>query len=100
MRKLVNVVKVIDFSDSDCVEREMALVKVQSTSEHRAEVLRIADIFRCKIVDVSPNDYTIEVTGNRGKIEALIDLLRPVGNLEVARTGVIAMARSKKGMKK
>lgn len=100
LRKLVNVVKVTDFSDSDCVEREMALVKVQSDAEHRAEVLRIADIFRCKVVDVSPNDYTIEVTGNRGKIEALIDLLRPVGSLEIARTGVIAMARSKKGTKK
>ncbi len=100
LRKLINVVKVIDFTGTDCVEREMALVKARTPPEHRAEVLRIVDIFRCKIVDVSPHDYTIEVTGNRGKIEALLDLLNPLGKLEIARTGVIAMARSKKGIKK
>ncbi len=100
LRKLISVIKVVDFTDGECVQRELALIKVRTASEHRAEVLRIVDIFRCKVVDVSPQDYIIEVTGNVGKIEALIDLLKPIGTLDVARTGVIAMARSKKGSRK
>ena len=100
LRKLISVIKVVDFTDGECVQRELALIKVRTASEYRAEVLRIVDIFRCKVVDVSPQDYIIEVTGNVGKIEALIDLLKPIGTLDVARTGVIAMARSKKGSRK
>jgi acetolactate synthase-1/3 small subunit len=74
----------------------MALVKVRSEPQTRAEVLRIADIFRAKVVDVSPHFYTIEVTGNEGKIAAILELLGQIGIVELARTGKAALARSKK----
>jgi acetolactate synthase-1/3 small subunit len=78
------------------VEREMALVKVKAKAEHRAEILRIVDIFRCKVVDVSPTHYTIEVTGTADKLSAILSLLKPMGIQEIARTGAIALARDKK----
>jgi acetolactate synthase I/III small subunit len=97
LNKLINVIKVVDFTGTEFVEREMALVRVKASEEHRAEILRIVDIFRCKVVDVSPRFYTIEVTGNQGKIAALLDLLKTMGIVEIARTGIAALARSKKG---
>jgi acetolactate synthase-1/3 small subunit len=90
------VIKVIDFTDTEFVEREMALIKVRAEAQTRAEILRIVDIFRCKVVDVSPQFYTIEATGNDSKITAILDLLNHLGIKEIARTGAIAMARSKK----
>ena len=96
LNKLVNVIKVIDFTHTEFVEREMALVKVRAEAATRAEILRIVDIFRCQVVDVSPQEYTIEVTGNEGKITAILDLLSHLGIKEIARTGAIALARSKK----
>jgi acetolactate synthase I/III small subunit len=96
LNKLINVIKVVDFINSEFVEREMALIKVRAEVQTRAEILRIVDIFRCKVVDVSPMFYTIEVTGNEGKIKAILDLLTHLGIKEIARTGVIAMGRSKK----
>ena len=96
LNKLVNVIKVMDFTDTEFVEREMALIKVRAEAQTRAEILRIVDIFRCKVVDVSPQFYTIEVTGNESKIKAILDLLTHLGIKEIARTGTIAMARSKK----
>lgn len=96
LNKLVNVIKVSDFTHTEFVEREMALIKVRAEAQSRAEILRIVDIFRCKVVDVSPQFYTIEVTGNESKIKAILDLLSHLGIKEIARTGTIAMARSKK----
>jgi acetolactate synthase-1/3 small subunit len=100
LNKLVNVIKVIDFREVKFVDREMALIKVKAESATRAEVLRIVDIFRGKVVDVSSSFYTIEVTGDEGKIEAILDLLTQLGIVEVVRSGKLAMARSKKGTKK
>lgn len=100
LNKLVNVIKVIDFREVKFVDREMALIKVKAESATRAEVLRIVDIFRGKVVDVSSSFYTIEVTGDEGKIEAILDLLTQLGIVEVVRSGKLAMARSKKGIKK
>jgi acetolactate synthase-1/3 small subunit len=100
LNKLVNVIKVIDFREVKFVDREMALIKVKAEAATRAEVLRIVDIFRCKVVDVSPSLYTIEVTGDEGKIQAILDLLTQLGIVEVVRSGKLAMARSKKGTKK
>lgn len=100
LNKLVNVIKVIDFREVKFVDREMALIKVKAESATRAEVLRIVDIFRGKVVDVSSSSYTIEVTGDEGKIEAILDLLTQLGIVEVVRSGKLAMARSKKGTKK
>ena len=96
LNKLINVVKLYDLTRIECVEREMALVKVKAKAEHRAEILRIVDIFRCKVVDVSPTHYTVEVTGTADKLSAILGLLKPMGIQEIARTGAIALARDKK----
>jgi acetolactate synthase-1/3 small subunit len=96
LNKLVNVIKVYDLTGTNFVEREMALVKVKAKPEHRAEILRLADIFRCKVVDVSSTHYIIEVTGTREKLGALLKLLKPMGINEIARTGSIALSRNRK----
>jgi len=96
LNKLINVIKVHDLTGLEYVEREMALVKVQAKAESRPEILRIVDIFRCKVVDVSPTHYTIEVTGTAGKLAAILALLKPMGIKEIARTGAIALGREKK----
>ncbi len=94
LRKLVTVVKVVDFEAMATVEREMLILKVQADDTRRAEVLRIADIFRCKVIDVSLVDVTFEATGDHGKIEAIISLLQKFGIKEIARTGTVAMRRT------
>lgn len=99
LNKLIDVLKVIDFTDGSGVEREMALIKVTAEDESRAEVLRIVDIFRAKIIDVTPKSYTIEATGNPLKIDAILDLLRPLGLKELVRTGAVAIGRGAKGWK-
>ncbi len=94
LRKLVPTVKVKDLTELQSVEREMVLLKVNAEDSVRAEILRIVDIFRCKVVDVSPHEVTIEVTGDAGKISALVNLLTRFGIKEIARTGYVAMQRS------
>jgi acetolactate synthase-1/3 small subunit len=96
LNKLVNVIKVIDFVNGDFVNREMALIKVNVTDENRSEFLNIVDIFRGKVVDVSPDAYVVEVTGDEGKLDAIINLCKPMGIKEVARTGKVAMMRGAK----
>ena len=93
LNKLIDVIKVVDLTESEYVERETALIKVHTRPEDRAEALRVADIFRAKIVDSTSNTYTIEITGDTKKIQAIINLLRPLGIKEVVRTGRIAIAR-------
>jgi len=93
LNKLVNVIKIRDLSGPDAIRREMALIYVLTPPEQRAEILRIVEIFRCKVVDVGQEHYTIEVTGDEGKIEALVKLLRPFGIKKIARTGTIALLR-------
>ena len=95
LNKLVNVIKVIEFTGMAYVQREMALIKVYAKPENRAEILRMVDIFRCRVVDVGMEFYTVEVTGDEGKIMAFLNLLRPMGIKEIARTGAIALAREK-----
>jgi acetolactate synthase-1/3 small subunit len=96
LHKLINVIKVTDLSEMEHVEREMALVTVKAEDKSRAEVLRIADIFRCRVVDVSPHTYTLEVTGNHEKIGAVLTLLKNHGILDEVRTGTLAIQRPKK----
>jgi acetolactate synthase-1/3 small subunit len=96
LHKLIDVIKVTDLSEENHVEREMLLLKVNAEPASRAEILRVGDIFRAKVVDVTPNTYTLEVTGEESKIEAIIDLLRPFGIQEVVRTGKVAIARGPK----
>jgi acetolactate synthase-1/3 small subunit len=96
LHKLIDVIKVTDLSEENHVEREMLLIKVNAEPGARAEILRIGDIFRAKVVDVTPNTYTLEVTGEESKIEAIIELLRPFGIQELVRTGKVAIARGPK----
>lgn len=93
LHKLINIIKVLDFTDIEFVEREMALIKVAAKPEHRAEILRMVDIFRSRVVDVGTDYYTVELTGDKGKISAFLNLLKPMGIKEIARTGAIALAR-------
>ncbi|NLW46018.1 MAG: acetolactate synthase small subunit [Firmicutes bacterium] len=92
--KLIDVVKVNDLSPSESVERELALIKVNTGSHNRSDVLQIVDIFRAKIVDVGSRAVVVEITGSIDKVEALIALLKPFGIREIVRTGQIAMLRS------
>ena len=96
LNKLINVIKVLEFSGSEFVQREMALIKVRAKPEYRAEILRMVDIFRSRIVDVNSDYYIVEVTGDEGKIVAFLSLLKPMGIKEIARTGAIALGREKK----
>ena len=96
LNKLINVIKVTDLTATECVDREMALIKVSAKADFRAEILRMVDIFRCKVVDVSPTHYTMEVTGTADKLAAILSLLKPMGIKEIARTGAIALSRDKK----
>jgi acetolactate synthase-1/3 small subunit len=96
LNKLINVIKVMDFTDVDHIQRETALVKVRAKPENRAEILRMADIFRSRVVDVGTEYYTLEVTGDEGKVNALLKLLKPLGIKEIARTGAVALSREKK----
>jgi acetolactate synthase-1/3 small subunit len=96
LHKLIDVIKVTDITEGEYVEREMVLIRVKAEANTRAEVLRIIDIFRGKVVDVSPISYTVEMTGSEKKIKAVIDILRPIGIKEIVRTGTIAMARAPK----
>ena len=94
LRKLVTVVKVVDFYGMAYVEREMMVIKVHAEESKRGEVLRIADIFRCKVVDVSLTDLTLEATGDHSKLQAIIQLLQKFGIKELARTGTLAVRRT------
>ncbi|HRZ86203.1 MAG TPA: acetolactate synthase small subunit [bacterium] len=93
LNKLVDVIKVHDFSQVDFVDRELVLIKVSTTEKSRSEIMQIVDIFRAKIVDVSHNSLTVEATGAEGKINAIVELLRNFGIKEMVRTGKIAIAR-------
>ena len=93
LNKLVNVRKLRDLSGSLSVKREMALICVHARTHNRAEILRVVDIFRCKVVDVGKEHYIIEATGDEGKIRALINLLKPMGIKKIARTGPMALLR-------
>ena len=101
--KVVDVIKVSDITSDDIVVRELALVKVRATITNRSEVMQIVDIFRANIVDVASDSVIIEVTGDEGKVDSLLNLLRGFGIKEISRTGRIAMTRgspAKEGLSK
>ena len=93
LNKLIAVIKVIDFTDTAHVERELVLIKVAADERTRGELLSIVEIFRAKIIDVSRRSYVIEITGAEEKVNALIELLKPIGIKEIVRTGKVAMFR-------
>ena len=94
LRKLITVVKVVDFSSQATVEREMMLVRINAEDAVREEVLRLVDIFRCKVVDVGHTELTLEVSGDQDKLTAILSLLQRFGIKDIARTGPLAMRRS------
>jgi acetolactate synthase-1/3 small subunit len=98
LNKLINVIKVHELTGTKYIERELALIKVKAKPEHRAEILRIVDIFRCKVVDVGLDHYTIEITGDEDKLSAILNLLKPIGIKEIAKTGIIAISREPKNL--
>ena len=93
LNRLIDVIKVVDLPGGTYVERELILIKLSVTSATRSQVLEIVNIFRAKIVDISQDSMTVEVTGTGEKIEAMLNILRPFGLKEVARTGKVAMLR-------
>jgi len=93
LNKLVDIIKVVDLTEKGHVARETALIKINTRMEDRAEALRIIDIFRGRIIDSTANTYTLEITGDVRKIDAILNLLRPLGIKELIRTGRIAIAR-------
>lgn len=91
--KIIDVIKVSDFAGEDIVERDLMLIKVKASPAQRMEIVLLVEMFRARVVDVSPNDLLVEISGQERKIEAFIDLMRPNGILELARTGRIALVR-------
>jgi acetolactate synthase I/III small subunit len=97
LHKVVTVVKVHDISSEDFVERDLMLVKVKATSQQRMEISLLVKLYRGRIVDISPDTLMIEISGKERKIEAFIELMRPYGIVELARTGRIALVRGQPG---
>lgn len=96
LNKLIDVIKVTNFAEESHVKRDLALIKIKADKTTRSEIFQIVDIFRAKVVDVAVDSVIVEITGDEEKILALEALLRPFGIKEMARTGIIAMARGQK----
>ncbi len=99
LNKLVDVIKVVDLNESDHIERELMLVKVNALDSSREELMRLSDIFRGRIIDVNENSYTIEITGNGDKLDAFLKAVKPELILETVRTGVSGIARGERAIK-
>lgn len=93
LNKLIDIIKVVDFMDMDHVEREMVLIKVSPRKNDKSEFLKMAEIFRGRIVDSGTSTFTVEITGDEKKIAAFIELIKPFGIKEFVRTGTVAIAR-------
>jgi acetolactate synthase-1/3 small subunit len=96
LNKLIEVIKVSDLTKESYVNRELVLIKVIADSSNRAEIMQIVNIFRARIVDVAPKSLIIEVTGDEGKLDALIGMLKQFGIKELVRTGTLALGRGPK----
>jgi acetolactate synthase-1/3 small subunit len=97
LHKVVTVVKVQDISSEDFVERDLMIIKVKATPSQRMEISLLVDMFRARVVDISPDTLMVEISGQERKIQAFIELMRPYGILELARTGRIALVRGMPG---
>ena len=97
--RMVPVYRVVDMTlTGRSMERELAMVKVRGTGDNRVEALRLADAFRARVIDATTESFVFEITGNSAKISQFIDLMRPLGLVEVSRTGVAAIGRGPEGM--
>ncbi len=97
LNKLIDVTKVVDLTYDNFVERELVLIKVAANRNSRSELMQISEIFRSKIIDISPRSITIEATGSEQKVDAMIKMLDPFGIKEIARTGRVALKREFEG---
>jgi acetolactate synthase-1/3 small subunit len=97
LNKLIETIKVIDLTFDSFVERELVLAKVQTTADTRPEIMQVAEIFRAKVVDISPRTLTLEATGSQQKVDAIIKMLKPYGIRELSRTGRVALKREFQG---
>ena len=93
LSKLIDVIKIVNLSLTDSIERELVLIKVKASKASRADIINVVNIFRANIVDVTPEDVVIELTGGESKIDALCEVLEEYGIIEIARTGAIALSR-------
>ena len=91
--KLIDVIKIVNLSLTDSIERDLVLIKVKASKASRADIINVVNIFRANIVDVTPEDVVIELTGGESKIDALCEVLEEYGIIEIARTGAIALSR-------
>ena len=98
LNKLINVIKIIELDEDNSVSRELALIKVRADAGSRTQVIEAVNLFRAKVIDVSPEALTIEATGNRGKIEALLRVLEPFGVREIVQSGVVSLSRGPRGI--
>ena len=96
----VTRIKIVNLSEEDAIERELVLIKVAATRETRSDIINVVNIFRANIVDVTPEDIVIELTGAQSKIDALCEVLQEYGIIEIARTGAIALSRGPIPVKK
>jgi acetolactate synthase-1/3 small subunit len=92
--KLIDVVKVVDYRQGEFIDRELVLIKIRTGRDNRAEVAQMAELFRAKVVDVQPENLTIEITGNESKVEKFISLMKDFGIVDLTRTGQVALPRS------
>jgi acetolactate synthase I/III small subunit len=98
LNKLVNVIKIVEQDEENSVARELALIKVRAEAGARGQVIEAANLFRAKVIDVSPDSLIIETTGTPGKIEALLRVLEPYGVREIVQSGLVSMARGPRGI--
>jgi acetolactate synthase-1/3 small subunit len=98
LNKLINVIKIVELDSSSSVQRELVFVKVRASATTRSDVLEIAQMFRARIVDVAPESLTIESTGTRDKLDALLEMLSSHGILELAQSGIVALGRGAKSI--
>ena len=98
LNKLINVIKIIEQDEQNSVARELALIKVRADAGTRSQVIEAVNLVRAKVIDVSPASLTIEATGDRGKLEALLRVLEPFGIREIAQSGLVSLSRGPRGI--
>lgn len=98
LNKLINVLKIVELDEGAVIARELMLIKVRADEQSRSAVLQVVELFRAKVVDVTNDAVTVEATGSREKLEALLDVLKPHGIKEIVQSGVVALARGARSM--
>lgn len=98
LNKLINVIKIVEQDQENCVSRELALIKVRADAGTRSQVIEAVNLFRAKVVDVSTESLTIEATGTQNKIEALLRVIEPYGIREIVQSGTVSLARGPRGI--